>query len=371
MRVQALTFFAIFATALSADWPFNVTELQAPDGSITAKFVPFGSTLTELWVKDKDGKARDVVLGYDDNTQLRDDPGHPVFNAVAGRYAGRINGGLFSIPISKAPDPTAANTWHIPTNDANGTVTLHGGIIGWDRRNWTVAAQTPTSVTFEHIDPADEGFPGIVTVQAHHEVTNGGVLRSTIRAKATQLTPIMITQHIYWNLDAFQDGTDNILEHKLKLDSSTVLALNETNSIPTGKLIDVTNTPYDFRTERTFGSKWNDTPKICPGCYGYNSGFVLDKKIDTPITLSSKKSGIKLSIQTDQAAAVVYTAWWLNAPRKAVHGGPSKSYLNSSAVAIEQQGYIDAINTPEFHQNQIYGPSKDYEWQSVYKFSTL
>ena len=43
-----------------------MTELRAPDGSITAKFVSIGATLTELWVKDKYGKARDVVLGYDD-----------------------------------------------------------------------------------------------------------------------------------------------------------------------------------------------------------------------------------------------------------------------------------------------------------------
>lgn len=50
--------------------PFDLTEIKASDGSITAKFVSFGATLTELWVKDKDGKAIDVVLGYDDNVSL-------------------------------------------------------------------------------------------------------------------------------------------------------------------------------------------------------------------------------------------------------------------------------------------------------------
>lgn len=47
--------------------PFDLTEVKAPDGSISAKFVSLGATLTELWVKDKNGQARDVVLGYDDN----------------------------------------------------------------------------------------------------------------------------------------------------------------------------------------------------------------------------------------------------------------------------------------------------------------
>ena len=27
----------------------------------------FGATMTELWVKDKFGNPRDIILGYDDN----------------------------------------------------------------------------------------------------------------------------------------------------------------------------------------------------------------------------------------------------------------------------------------------------------------
>ena len=50
--------------------PFDITTLSAPDGSVTAKFVSFGATLTELWVKDRDGKARDIVLGYDNNVRF-------------------------------------------------------------------------------------------------------------------------------------------------------------------------------------------------------------------------------------------------------------------------------------------------------------
>jgi hypothetical protein len=44
-----------------------------------------------------------------------------------------------------------------------GQVTLHGGIYGWDRRNWTIEERTPTSVTYKHVDNANEGFPGTVT----------------------------------------------------------------------------------------------------------------------------------------------------------------------------------------------------------------
>ena len=43
-----------------------------------------------------------------------------------------------------------------------GQDTLHGRIYGWARRNWTILARTDTSVTYHHLDAADEGFPGDV-----------------------------------------------------------------------------------------------------------------------------------------------------------------------------------------------------------------
>jgi len=354
-------------------WPFDLTEIEAPDGSISAKFVSFGATLTELWVKDKNGKARNVVLGYDDNSRLFTDPGHPVFNAIVGRYANRIMNGTFSIPISKNPDPNAPNTYHIPTNDHDGQVTLHGGIYGWDRRNWTVVEKFPSSVTYKHIDNADEGFPGVVTVFATHTVSNNGILSTKLRATASEKTPIMLTQHIYWNLDAFQDGSNDILEHDLKVSSSRYIEVNDL-AIPTGNLPDVAGTPLDFQKEQKIGARWNETVDLCgTGCQGYNGGWVLDNPDEKRplVSLKSDLSGIQLDISTNQPVIIVYTSYWLNVPRKEVHGGPSLNYGPSSAVAIEQQSYIDAINTPEWGIDQIYYPGKDYEWSSEYTFSTV
>jgi aldose 1-epimerase len=48
----------------------------------------------------------------------------------------------------------------------------------------------------------------------------------------------------------------------------------------------------------------------------------------------------------------VYTAY-LGIPRKVVHGGPNVEYGERSTVAIEQKGWVDAINTPEWGVNQI------------------
>ncbi|KAF8152910.1 galactose mutarotase-like protein [Crassisporium funariophilum] len=353
---------AVFVVSVSATaWPFDLTEIKAPDGSISAKFVSFGATMTQLWVKDRRGIPRDIVLGYDDNSKLLTDPDHPVFNPIVGRYANRLKNGTFSIPITKKAQPPGPN------------VTLHGGIYGWDRRNWTLVSKSPTSVTYKHLDAADEGFPGDVTAFATHTVSNGGILKTTVHATATEKTPIMLTQHIYWNLDAFQDGSNDILNHHLQVDSSRVLDLDG-DAIPTGKFIDVTGTPFDFRKEQKIGARWNDTVNLCgDGCQGYDSCWIYDHSEDkkTGTTLWSDLSGIRVDISTNQPAVQVYSSFWLNTPRKLVHGGPSLNYGRWSAVAIEQEGYVDAINTPEWGVDQIYHPGRDFQWSSTYKFSTV
>lgn len=71
--------------------------------------------------------------------------------------------GTFSIPITKDDQPDGPGVYHIAKNDG-GAVTLHGGVYGWDRRGWTLVSKNSTSVTYVHLDNADEGFPGIVTV---------------------------------------------------------------------------------------------------------------------------------------------------------------------------------------------------------------
>ena len=90
-----------------------------------------------------------------------------------------------------------------------GQDTLHGGIYGWDRRNWTVLARTGTSVTYHHI---------------------------------------------YWNLNAFQQGSSDVLAHHLRVDGSRVVAVDG-DAIPTGEFIDVEGTPFDFREVQAIGAR--------------------------------------------------------------------------------------------------------------------
>ncbi|KAG8696432.1 hypothetical protein FRC08_007153 [Ceratobasidium sp. 394] len=368
----ALTSLCVGATAQSTD-PFKQYTITAPDGSISASFIGSGASLTELWVKDKFGKARDVILGYDDRTRWQTDPDHPVFGSIVGRYANRIKNGTFSIPISKNPDPNAPNTYHIFKNDHDGQDTLHGGKIGWDRRNWTLASVTPTSVAFNHFDPGDENFPGNVSATVKFQVSSGK-LDVSIVAAATEKTPIMLTEHVYWNLDAFQNGNKDILGHRLRVAASKVIQ-GDSIQVPTGNFTQVQGTFFDFRKEQPIGYAWNATIGNggCADCVGYDNPWVYDQPASAVPNLSlySPTSGIKLEVTSNQPVAQVYTGNWLGTTRKAVHGGPSLLYDKYSAVAIELEGYVDAINNPEWNVDQIYYPGRNFKWATTYKFSVV
>ncbi|TFY52559.1 hypothetical protein EVG20_g10501 [Dentipellis fragilis] len=394
-------------------WPFDVTTISSPDGSVTAKFVSLGATVVELYVKDRDGQSLDVVPSYDDPSRLLTDSGHPVFNAIVGRYANRIkNGqlphnasrnpgslltllfvrtGRFTVPPTRNPPANGPGVYHIPTNA--GPNTLHGGTLGWDRRNWTIVDKNATSVTYHHLDTADEGFPGYVDAYVTHSVDNGQ-LRSQVHATASAQTPIMVTQHMYWNLDGFRTSTSdwntaNILDHTLYLDSSRYLQM-DADGIPTGDILSVAGTPLDFRAPTTIGARFDQAKGVsghyvlivnglglidivCTDCQGYDNCWIYDKPEEQTqgVSLWSDFSGIRLDITTNMPATQVYTSNGLSVPRKAVHGGPSLSYGSHSAVAIEQQGWVDAINNPQWGVDQIYGPGKDFAWSTTYRFSNF
>ena len=70
------------------------------------------------------------------------DPGHPVYNAIPGRYANRIGNAEFELD---------GETYKLEAND--GVNTLHSGTNNWSFREWNVTDVTDESITFSIYDP--------------------------------------------------------------------------------------------------------------------------------------------------------------------------------------------------------------------------
>ncbi|OKL63348.1 hypothetical protein UA08_01536 [Talaromyces atroroseus] len=400
MRVQSYAAGALFAlpalaqttnTTLSTD-PFKIWNITATN--ITASFVGYGARTQAIYVPDSNGTLQDVVVGYDTGKAYLHDSetNHTYFGATVGRYANRIKNGTFTID---------GNTYQIPENENNGHDTLHGGFVGYDQRNWTVTAYANDSITFSLLDPGWQNFPGAVLTHVTFTVGNEvtpvnpkGLPQLTSRIVSlslTEKTPIMLANHIYWNLGAFQVPT--ILNDTLHMPLASRYVQGDNIEIPNGTIAEVSvsyNGALDYTYPKQIGANLDDTTGACGyNCTGVDNCFINTRdpyyqpdSLVPIIHLSSPATGITLDVATNQAAAQIYTCNGQNgtipikSSQKAANEAAGKGgvdYVNKyGCIVIETEGWIDAINYPEWGQQEIYAP---YDAPTVnlatYQFGTL
>ncbi|GES61868.1 galactose mutarotase-like protein [Aspergillus terreus] len=379
-----------------AEDPFKVYTISADN--ITAKLIPYGARLTSLLVPDRNGDVQDIVVGFDDPKQYRaNDLGdHNYFGPVVGRYANRIKNGTFSVD---------GKEYHIAKNEKGGYDTLHGGKVGYDQRNWTVTSHTKDSVTFTLLDQGLEDFPGDVITHATYSVETkvtpenpDGLPQLTsklISLALTEATPIMLSNHIYWNLNGFKK--ENILDDvTLQLPLSKRIIGTDSILIPNGDLLDV-DTAYngaaDFTSPKLVGQDIKDADGLCgAGCTGYDNCFIVDRpasyasanSIVPILRMSSKATGISMEVATNQQALQIYSCNGLKGTipvkasqlkRNKEEGIKGAEVINKyGCLVVETEGWIDGINQPQWGQlpDQIYSPNTGpaVNW-ATYQFGTI
>ncbi|PRP86087.1 aldose 1-epimerase [Planoprotostelium fungivorum] len=336
---------------------------------IKAQFVNFGASITNLWVPDRDGRMTDVVLGFDQASTYSTNHWKPRYGPVVGRYANRIRNGTFTI------DNT---TYHVPCNENNGKDTLHGGTIGYDAREFHVVKKTRSSITFSLNDPDDYmGFPGKVLTLVTYTVEDGGIWTINMTSYASEKTPIMLSSHTYWNLDAFMNPETNlIVNHTLHLPRSSRRIGVDDILVPTGDIIYNNDTVNNFTSPQQIGAGlYNAVGECGTNCTGYDTAYIIDEGDGPVASLWSDFSGIRVSIETNQNAFQVYSCNGMNGsiPLKSTQ----RSSLNRKTVpkygclVMEVEGWIDGINHPEWPiESQIYGPGRDYHLTATHRFTT-
>ena len=114
----------------------------------------YGGRIVSLCVPDKDGKATDVVLGFDNIAQYADTINTPSdYGSSVGRYANRIKNGQFIL---------GEDTIQLKKND--GPNCLHGGgNTGWMHQVYDATQIGDSILRLTIVAPAGEnGFPGKV-----------------------------------------------------------------------------------------------------------------------------------------------------------------------------------------------------------------
>lgn len=322
------------------------------ENGMSASITNYGAALVKLNVPDKEGKLRDVVLGYDDVTGY--EKGGGSFGAPVGRNANRIGGAVITIQDK---------TYELEKND-NGN-NLHSGTNYYNKRIWNVGEKTDSKIEFVlHSPDGDQGYPGTLDMHVTYELTEDNELRLIYNAVPDQDTIINMTNHSYFNLDGHDSG--NVLKELVTLDAD-YFTRADAQSIPTGELVDVTGTPMDFRMPRALGEAIDADYEAVRLGKGYDHNWVLKNngKFDKVAQAVSEKSGIVMEVWTDLPGMQMYTANFLDNE----HGKNGAVYGIRDAVCFETQYFPDAVHHENF-ASPICKKGMPYHTVTSYKFET-
>jgi aldose 1-epimerase len=318
------------------------------DNGVEITAINYGCIITKVLVPDKHGNLENIVLGHDSLEEYTEDPFF--LGAVAGRVGGRIANGEFELD---------GETYRLAKN--NGNNHLHGGLKGFNKVVWG-AEIIEDGVRFTYISrEGEEGYPGNLEVKVTYTLDEQNQLKILYDAETDKRTIVTLTNHSYFNLSG--DLKRNVLQHSLQLKSDQFLELNE-EFIPTGRLIDVDNTPFDFTEGRTIaGGAQSSHPQNVLVGNGYDHPFVLNSHHDREIILHDPESGRTMTVETDEPAVVVYSGNSLDST-VGFGGRKGENYLG---ICLETQGFPDAIHHPDF-PSIVLEPGEKYSSTTTYKF---
>ena len=315
---------------------------------LTARFITWGASLTELHAPDRAGKFADVTLGFDTADPWLQP--HPFFGATAGRFANRVAKGKFTID---------GKEWTLATND--GANHLHGGVVGFDKRNWTLEATIENSARFTYTSPdGEEGYPGTLKVSVTYTLTDADELRLDYEATTDKPTIVNLTNHTYWNLGASPD----ILAHELRLPAATYVAV-DAGSIPTGQLAPSAEA-MDFQKAKVIGKDIAALATAPGGGYDHNwviDGWVAGKQAFAA-ELYDASSGRVMRVSTTEPGIQFYTGNYINN----VAGKSGRTYGKFAGLCLETQHFPDAPNQPTFAPTTL-RPGETFRSTTVYQFS--
>ena len=329
----------------------------------------YGGRVVSISVPDKNGKATDVVLGYDNIRQYVDTINSPSdYGSSVGRYANRIKNAQINV---------AGKVYHLRAND-NGNTLHGGGLTGWLNKVYDIQQQTDSSVTFAITAPDGEnGFPGTVKATATYLVKGDNTLDITFGATTDKETVINMTNHSYFNLtgDPSKEGVAQVMY--INADKFTP---SDEKYIPTGEVRDVTGTPMDFRKPHAIGQTIVDTTyDQIRNATGYDHNWCLNtfrngKGDDSKVAASlySPKTGILLEVFTNEPGLQVYTGNFQGTGIACKHG---IKYPKHVSVCFESQKYPDSPTkivekTKGWEcSNPYLKPGQKYYSHLAYKFS--
>ena len=321
---------------------------------IQLKISDYGGIITHFFVPDRNGVARDIVLGFDSFAEYLS--GHPFFGAIAGRFANRINGGRFAL-----------NGVRYQLAAQSGGNHLHGGVRGFDKYIWDSHIENHrdrVTLVLRHCSAdGDEGYPGNLQAEVRYSLCQENRLQIAYRATTDEPTIVNLTNHSYFNLTG--DPRRGIEGHKIMINAQRFVAVDNAQ-IPTGELPAVGGTYLDCREPREMGEMFAAAPRgIVDHCYVLQerAGFQVEAA-----QVEAESSGIRMLVSTDNVGMQFYNGNKLGEQKKI--GKNQVPYPKYAGFCLETQCWPDAPNHAGF-PSCVLSPGESYRHNAEFRFTNF
>ena len=316
-----------------------------------AHITNYGAILVKLLVPDKNGNLADVVLGYD---KLEDYfVNSSFFGATVGPNANRIKDAKFEID---------GTTYKLAVND--GLNNLHSDFeAGVHKKVWSVTEDNNSIILETFLKEGELGFPGNKKITVTYTLTSENAIEIHYYATTDKRTLFNMTNHSYFNLDGHSSG--DIHSHIL-----TIIGSNYTpvvaGAIPTGEILTVVGTPFDFTIPKRVGQAINEQDEQLLLVGGYDHNWVVDGwdgEVQKIATVENAEASRIMDVYTDLPGVQFYAGNFIGK-------GPGKDnaqYGPRMGLCLETQYYPNAANESDFPQ-PFTSPEKPYDTTTVYKF---
>ena len=285
------------------------TEITLKAGALRLKAAPFGASLRGLWREAEDGTRRDIVTGY---TGAKGKVGGQ--GDVLIPFPGRVRDGHYRF---------AGQDYQMLCNDKDGPNAIHGFLR---LMQWEIAAQTEREITFAVTLDADAhpGYPFALHTALTYTLDPAGMTcRFRIENSGQQAAPVAAGFHPYLTV-----GTDTIDTALLHVPMESTLEF--VHLIPTGRVLSVTDTAFDFRSPHPIGATQFNTCYLNPLPDG-------DGLCRIHLAAPDKTASLTVCMDSAFRSVVLYS------------GDPLPDSHRRRALAIEPMTCAsDAFNHPEW-----------------------
>jgi aldose 1-epimerase len=315
----------------------------------------YGARVISIFVEDDNSNVVDVVVGPGTLDGFLKEGGF-YYGATVGRYANRIAKGKFTLN---------STTYNLDIN--NGNNHLHGGVVGLQCKVWHIEKVDNHKVLFSYTaKDGEDGYPGNVTYKVTYEVTKAQAIEISYEAITDADTVINVTNHAFFNLNGYDAGS--IENHNLQIFADAITEV-DAELIPTGKMVNVANTPFDFNTTKRIGKDISANDEQLKYGNGYDHNFVVNSQADHSCGLvaiaEGDTTGIKLHVYTTEPGMQLYTGNFMNGQHFIKHNSVDNF---RSAFCLETQHFPDSPNHAHF-PSTILKKGQTFLSKTIYAFS--